>query len=153
MKKCISGLVATAFVASGLLSGCQSSAEKVANAQEKVSEAKQEVTIAKQELLVTQKDSVADYQETKRLYETRIKDQEKFLADFKDKIASENKAIQNRYNLKIEALEQKSNEMKIKLENYKNNGKVNWSSFKSEFNHDMDELNKAFTDLRVNNVK
>ncbi len=40
-----------------------------------------------------------------------------------------------------------------KMNDYKANGKENWEIFKKEFNHDMDELGKAFKDLTVKNVK
>ena len=43
--------------------------------------------------------------------------------------------------------------MKKRLEEYKDEGQEKWTSFKSEFNHDMDELGKAFKDLTVKNVK
>lgn len=32
-------------------------------------------------------------------------------------------------------------------------GKEKWGTFKTEFNHDMDELGKAFNNLTVNNIK
>jgi len=43
--------------------------------------------------------------------------------------------------------------MKLKMDNYKLEGKENWEKFKMEFSHDMDELGKAFSDLTVKNVK
>ncbi len=43
--------------------------------------------------------------------------------------------------------------MKIKMDNYKEDGKEKWEAFKSEFSHDMDELGSALKDLTVNNVK
>ena len=42
--------------------------------------------------------------------------------------------------------------MKIKLEEYKEEGEENWTSFRNEFNHDMEELGKAFEELAMNNV-
>lgn len=43
--------------------------------------------------------------------------------------------------------------MKKKMDDYNMDGKENWEKFKTEFNHDMDELGQAFKDLTVNNVK
>jgi len=50
-------------------------------------------------------------------------------------------------------LEQKSGEMKTKLEEYKEDGRENWISFKDEFNYDMEELGNALKDLKEDNVK
>ena len=43
--------------------------------------------------------------------------------------------------------------MKKRLEDYKADSKDKWESFKTEFNHDMDELGSAFKDLTVKNTK
>ena len=50
-------------------------------------------------------------------------------------------------------LEQKNTELKKILSDYKDEGQDKWTSFKNEFNHDMDELGKAFKDLTVKNLK
>lgn len=149
MKRSIGILVATAFVTGSIIVGCQTSGEKVNNAQEKVNEAKQEVLEAKIELKSAENDSIAEY----LAFETRIKDQEKFLADFKTKIADEKKDVRDGYNKQIASLEKKNAEMKVNLANFKKDGKSNWASFKTEFNHDMNELNDAFKDLTVDNKK
>ena len=39
------------------------------------------------------------------------------------------------------------------MEDYKADSKENWESFKTEFNHDMDELGNAFRDLTIDNKK
>lgn len=146
MKKSIVILVTTVFVAGNLLS-CQTSGEKVSEAKENVNEAKQEVVDAKNELKSAENDSIAEY----LAFETRIKDQEKYLSDFKSKIANEKKDVRDGYNKQIATLEKKNAEMKVNLANFKKDGKANWVSFKAEFNHDMNELNDAFKDLTINN--
>ena len=50
-------------------------------------------------------------------------------------------------------LEVKNSDMRMRMDNYKEDGKDNWETFKTEFSHDMDELGKAFKDLTVKNVK
>jgi hypothetical protein len=42
--------------------------------------------------------------------------------------------------------------LKKKLADYSEDGNEKWKTFKVEFNHDMSELGKAFSDLTVNNV-
>ena len=43
--------------------------------------------------------------------------------------------------------------MKRKMDDYKEEGKEKWETFKTEFTHDMDELGTAFKNLTVKNVK
>jgi len=50
-------------------------------------------------------------------------------------------------------LKNKNNKLKEKLADYKDDGQDAWIDFKNEFNHDMDELGKAFKDLTVENIK
>jgi hypothetical protein len=57
------------------------------------------------------------------------------------------------YDKKIDALEQKNKELKVKLSEYKDSGKNAWEQFKSEFSHDMDALGAALKDFTVDNKK
>jgi hypothetical protein len=82
----------------------------------------------------------------------RISANEKKIAEFKDKIAGENAENKAKLENKLAELEQKNKEMKAKLAAYKNNGNEQWDEFKTEFNHDMKELGKAFSDLTVKNT-
>jgi len=47
----------------------------------------------------------------------------------------------------IDALEKKNHELKVKLEDFKNDGKRDWKEFKTEFNNDLTGLGKDFKDL------
>ena len=50
-------------------------------------------------------------------------------------------------------MEKRNSELKIKLDNYKEDGTDKWQIFKTEFKSDMDELGKAFADFTVSNKK
>lgn len=39
------------------------------------------------------------------------------------------------------------------MDGYNNSTPSKWSSFKREFNHDMEEFGKAFKAVTINNVK
>ena len=56
-------------------------------------------------------------------------------------------------NKKIAELEQKNADTQKKLNEYKADSKEKWEMFKSEFNRDMDELGKAFSNMTVKNNK
>jgi len=46
----------------------------------------------------------------------------------------------------------KNSSMKIKIDEYKEEGNEKWESFKREFNHDMDEIGNSLKDLTKNNT-
>ena len=131
------------LTAGTMFTACQSSGAKVENARENVEDAKQELNQALN-------DSIRQF---KKESEEKINAIEKSIAEFKTKIATEKKETRVIYEKKLSELEQTNKEMKKKLEEFKDDGQEAWASFKSEFNHDMDELGNAFKDLTVDNKK
>ena len=57
------------------------------------------------------------------------------------------------YKKKINELEQKNSDIKKRMDDYKAGSKEEWEKFKSEFNHDMQELGQAFLDFNIRNIK
>jgi hypothetical protein len=149
MKKSIFILSSISFMTGMMFTSCLSSAEKVENAEKNVLEAKQDVVLAKQELNQALVDSIQQY---KKEIDVKITSNEKKIAEFRSKIAKETKESKAKYEKLIADLEKKNQEMKYKLNNYKEEGQDNWTKFKSEFNHDMNELGLAFKDLTVKNT-
>jgi hypothetical protein len=43
--------------------------------------------------------------------------------------------------------------MRKRLSDFNDENQKSWESFKTEFNHDMEKIGKAFKDITVNNVK
>lgn len=146
MKKSILVLTVAAFITSAFLTSCNSAAEKVEIAKDKVSEASKDLDIANKEYL-------ADIENYKKEIDERITANDQLIADLKLKIAEEKKDAKSDYKNIIVLLEQKNNDLKKKMKDYKAEGKENWVKFKSEFSYDMEELAKAFKDLTVKNVK
>jgi len=133
-----------------LISGCQSSQTREEQARDKLQDAEEQVVVANQELDQILNDSI-------QLFKTEngelIVSYEQSIAEIKAKLKDAKE--ENRVNMekKLAVLEQKSQEMKMKLEEYKADGEENWKSFKNEFSHDMEELGTAFKDLSKDNVK
>jgi len=146
MKKSILALAACAVISGAMMTGCNSSAEKVVNAQENVDQANKDLELANKEY---QKDVARYRQETAE----KIAANNASIIEFNARVAHEKKAARADYKKKIAVLEQKNSDMKLRMDNYKENGKDKWLIFKAEFTHDMDEMGKAFKDLAVNNVK
>ena len=87
------------------------------------------------------------------LAEEKIDANEKSIAEFKARIAKEKRENRAKYEKKLAGLEQKNSDMKKKLDEYKEDGKEKWTSFKNEFSHDMDELGKALKGFTVKHNK
>jgi hypothetical protein len=53
---------------------------------------------------------------------------------------------------RLSELEQRNIELKNRLTDYKNDGNDQWDAFKVEYNHDVKEFGKAFSDLTIRNT-
>jgi predicted small secreted protein len=146
MKKTIYLITVSVFAAAAVMSGCSSPAEKVENAKENLQEAKVELSQA-------QSDSVAEYEIFMAQSGEKITANEKAIQDYKASLIKTKKQIKSEDQKILDALEQKNIDLRKKMEDYKENGKDEWSAFKTEFNHDMDELGKAIKDLAIKNTK
>lgn len=144
MKK--STLLTILIIAASIVGACSSPTKKVEDAKIDVVEANKELDEAQAEYM-------ADMAKYKTETAEKIAANEIIIKDFNARIASQKKNAQVEYKQKVASLEQKNTDMKKKIDDYKLDGKENWEKFKTEFNHDMDELGKAFKDLTVNNVK
>ncbi len=147
MKNSISTIaVSILLVAFAIFSGCESSEKKVDDAQDNVVAANEALDEANAEYL-------ADVEAYRKEKANLIAANDSSIVALKAKIANEKKDVKADYEKKITELEQKNKDLKAKMDDYKDEGKERWESFKREFNHDMDELGNALKDLTVNNKK
>ncbi len=123
---------------------------KLIGTRDNVQDAEEQVVVANQELIQALNDSIQLF---KKESGEIIFSYEKSIAELKAKLENEKEENKIILEKNLAMLEQKSADLKMKLEKYKEEGRDNWDSFKNEFNHDMEELGKAFEDLTVNNVK
>jgi hypothetical protein len=143
MKKTFLALAACSFI---IMSGCNTPAQKLENAQNNVDAANQDLDEANQEYL-------ADVEKYRKETADRIAENERSINEFNARVESDKQEAKEDYRKKIMALEQKNSDMKKKMDDYKIEGKEGWEKFKTEFSHDMDEVGQAFKDLTVKNVK
>jgi len=153
MKKSILFPASILLLIVTVLAGCQTSAEKVENAEDKVLEAKKDLAVSERNLYEAKLDTITNYEQFKIEAQKIIDAQEKNISEFKANLVSGKKDINAEYEKKLATLENKNNELKRKLADYKDDGKDKWVSFKNEFNHDVNQLGKAFQDLTVDNSK
>jgi NADH/NAD ratio-sensing transcriptional regulator Rex len=115
--------------------------------EQKLEAAKNKANIANQERYQQIKDSI-------RLFRTqseqRIANYEKQITELKN---ANKKKANSEYEKALAELEQKNSEMRKRLSDFNDENQKSWESFKTEFNHDMEKIGKAFKDITVNNVK
>jgi hypothetical protein len=109
----------------------------------KVETAKEKVKVAKQELKVAQTESDKEYDQFKVAAELKISDNEKSIAELKEKIKIADEKDKIKYDKKVVKLEQRNIELKKKIDEYKYEGGDQWIIFKRGFNHDLKSVGKA----------
>lgn len=79
--------------------------------------------------------------------ESKIRINQVSIGEFKYNLTKSGKAVDPLDEKKVEILEQQNNLMKARLASYGNNSQEDWKTFSFGFNHDMDVLGQALTDL------
>ncbi|MFY7964698.1 MAG: hypothetical protein ACOVO1_07360 [Chitinophagaceae bacterium] len=154
MKKTIlKAVVATVITATSLIS-CTSSEQKVENAENKVTDAKENLKEVKKDSgIAAQKIATEnEWKIFKNDAETTVKNNEIRIAGLKDKMKNAGAAAIAAYSKKIDDMEMQNHNLKLKIENYEKHNS-DWESFKTEFNHDVNELGQALKDFTINNKK
>ncbi len=146
MKKSILILAAYVLISGAILTGCKTPAQKVEDAENKVEQANIDLDEATEEYL-------ADIEKYKKETNGIITANEQRILELRSKIKNSKGSAKADLEDRIADLEKKNNELKNELANYKGEGKDKWKTFKEEFEHDMEELEKALNDLAVDNVK
>lgn len=146
MKKSILTMAALAFMMGAMLSGCNSSEQKLKNAEEDAVAANEALEDANAEYL-------ADMEKFRKETEAKTISNDEMIAELRGRMAKEKAAVRNDYQKKITALEESNARMKIRMTEYKDEGRDKWYAFKLEFNRDMDELGKALNDFTKSSVK
>lgn len=145
IKKSILLLAVFTFAIGAILTGCMKPSQKVKVAQDNVKKANEDLDKANKEYL----DDVAAYRKETA---DKIAENDLKIVEFSTKVESEKEEAKVDYRKKIAELKQKNIDMKLRMDDYKVDGKERWKMFKTEFSHDMDELGKAFKDLVVKNT-
>jgi len=137
--------LSTMLVAGTLLTSCKSPTQKEEAAQAKVDEAQQDLNAA--QVKVASQEEWATF---KIESELKINDNEIRIAELKVKMKKPGKVFDALYQKRIDDLEKRNLDMRVRMETYEKS-QSDWESFKTEFNHDMDELGKSLKDLTVDN--
>lgn len=140
MKKSILTMVALAFIMGAMLSGCNSSKQKMENAEEDVVEANEALDQARADYL-------ADMEQFRKEAEAETISNDQMIAELKGRINKQKAAVRAEYEKKITALEESNARMKSRIADYKDEGSDKWYAFKLEFKRDMEALGEALSDF------
>jgi septal ring factor EnvC (AmiA/AmiB activator) len=149
MKKKIYLLGVTMLLAAAtVITGCNSPSDKADKAWDDVEDAQQELDEARTDAEIQQKKVATPEQwaQFKSETEIKIKENEIRIAELKVKIMKSGETLDKMRQKKIDALEEKNNELKNDLRDYERNNS-DWETFKREFNSDMEELGQDFKDF------
>jgi outer membrane murein-binding lipoprotein Lpp len=144
MKKTLFTLAAAVCITGAMLSGCQSSADKVKEAEEKLQKANEKVDIANQELNQALKDSI---QQFRKESEADLAANEKSIAEYRIKISKEQPGNRARDERRLAELEQQNSDLRRNLEDFNEVQRDKWDSFRERFKNDMDNHAKAMRDF------
>jgi dynactin complex subunit len=90
-------------------------------------------------------------------YRFRITEQittnENSIIAFRSRIANQKKEARADYEKKINDLNNKNTDLKMRLDAFNADNKESWELFKVEFGRDMDELGNALHDFTINSQK
>jgi len=153
MKKHIYTLALSIFITFFGLSGCQTSEQKAQEAQGDVDKAEENLEQANENLEIALQDSATEFDEFKQEVENKIVLNEQRIDSLKVKLANGKKETRISIQKKIDLLKKKNADLNKRMAEYSKTGKEKWESFKREFNHDMDELGNAISDLGTDNTK
>lgn len=150
MKKLVLSLAVVAFMAGTLSTSFGQVPDKQSEkARENLQEEKKDVVVAKQDLKVAQKDSISEYQKLTKESEVKFKDNEKSIADLRASITKSNSTEMATNQKKVSVLEEKNYNLKKELADYKVLGQIQFTTFKTRFNRDLDQLAKDLKDFKI----
>lgn len=110
--------------------------------------ARKDMLVAKADLKQAQKDSIAEYRQFRSESLIAISDNNKKIEALRLKKIEKEKASTNDFNQKIKALEDKNNDLRESVTNYRADGNTNWVVFKREWSKQMNALQQSFNDSR-----
>jgi len=147
MKKTFFYIASAMIITGTVFTSCQSNVKKVENAKENVQDAKQELKEAQRELS-------SEYPEYRTKAELTIDDNKQRIAELREKLNKPGKATFDEMRKKrIDELEKRNNDLRIKLYGYENERYTDWDAFKSEINTDVESIGTALKDLGKENSK
>lgn len=144
MKTMMRILLISMVVTGTLLTGCNSSADRDGHSHEGMEEGMDDASDAMHEIGHDASRSVSEFRHDA---EMKIDEYEASMADLRVKMANEKAENKAAFERKLSQLEQKTKEMKSRLKEYKETGEDEWTTFKTEFERDLDGVGTSISNF------
>ncbi len=148
IQKSLVKFIATGFCLAILLVACQKPEAKVENAKEKIADANQDLKEAKRE-------ARAEWQENwlkfKRDNDEEIASNERRILELRKDVKDVDARYRGKYNTRIDELEHRNNDLRDRVNNYKDAGDERWEEFKKDMKRDMDDLRSSLKNVTIKN--
>jgi hypothetical protein len=135
-KNRLIALSVLAFTASFILCACNSSGNKGEESQGYKDSLAQSSSVA----VDTGNALKADWEKFRMAPDEKIRQNEDSIQVVKNRITKEDAKIKGKLDKDVTRLEEKNNELKARLMNYKEEGKDKFETFKTDFDNSMDSL-------------
>jgi hypothetical protein len=99
------------------------------------------------ELKEAESDYAREWEQFRNEQSARIASNEKEIADYRVRIQKDKAEVRAKKEQRLAELERENNELRVKIDTYKDNDHNNWHQFKSEFKQSMDHLGQGFKEL------
>jgi hypothetical protein len=124
-----------------------------ANKEEKVENAQESLVKAKAELDQARADSIYEYNRFKEEAEAKFIENDRKIAELKERLVEERKETRAEYEKNVNALEEKNAKLRKRIEENKEGAKDKWDAFKLSVNQEIDELGKSISSMAEKNMK
>lgn len=141
-------IIAPALFLALLSAGCQQPEAKVEDAKEEVVDANQDLREATREMRAQWQE---DWLEFKRENDAEFAGNERSIIAFRNEVKAVDFRYRDKYNVMIDALERRNNELRDRVNNYKDAGDAKWEEFKRDFTRDMDDLESSRKAITIKN--
>lgn len=148
MKKTISIYGIAILMTGAAFFGCQSASQKEQNATDQLEVAEENLENVKDQTQADAKRLAGsdEWQAFKIASLEKIQENKQLMADMRIKMKSSGKKADATYEVKINELEQKNNDLKARMTAYESN-QTDWILFKTEFIRDMEGLGMALKEF------
>ena len=140
--------IATGVCLTFLLVACQKPEQKVEDARDKVTNANQDLKEATREARTAWQEAWLKF---KGDNDTEIADNERRMIELRKEVSKLHERYRANYNVRIDELEKRNNDLRDRVNNYKDEGDVKWEEFKKETKREMDDLTLSLKKFTIKN--
>lgn len=151
LSKHIIGCTVAVFISVVTYSGCEKTPEKrIEHAEQDLHDAKKEIREAIKDVQTAYKDEWHTFQFD---MEAKLRDNEYRINELKRQMVKTHAKTKMQFDKEIETVEQRNENLKQRLAEYRDKGKEEWENFKKEFAGEVETIQKSLSDLAESGKK